>query len=317
MKKIITECQMKILREHYPLKGASFCALLTGLSPNYIRKQCHRNGIKVNIELKKQLKIDLKNKIKKEKAEQRTKIREARIKQQQISKQIKIQSKIDNQKVNHLQFLNIKTPEVAYILGFLWADGWIYKNRITTQCRKEDLETIKHIFLRTGDWKISDRNTLNRQPQLVIGTGNPIIASFLKENGYLAKSGGDAGQILSKIPDNLKHYWFRGLIDGDGCFYVNEKNRCYQFSVCSTYDQDWTYFVNLCNSLSIRHGIQRRVEVTKLGEEQFHSTVRISNRTDIIKLGDYIYQGYEADKMGFPRKYEKLKLIKIANGVQC
>ena len=40
------------------------------------------------------------------------------------------------------------------------------------------------------------------------------------------------------------------------------------------------------------------------------SIIKITNKKDIAKLGDYIYQNYKQDQMGFPRKYEIYKFIK-------
>jgi len=53
-----------------------------------------------------------------------------------------------------------------------------------------------------------------------LGFKNPL--ELLVDNDYKLKSYNSADKILSKIPNSLHHYFFRGLIDGDGCFYLNK-----------------------------------------------------------------------------------------------
>jgi len=127
----------------------------------------------------------------------------------------------DEYNIHPQQFFDIKTPEVAYILGLLWADGYVSNIRsgiIAIAALEDDLETVKHIFLSTGKWNLNKRQLPNRRPQMTIQTTNKPLTTFLANNDYIVKSIASADKILSKIPNELQHYWFRGLIDGDGCF---------------------------------------------------------------------------------------------------
>jgi len=212
--------------------------------------------------------------------------------------------------VNPLQFINPTTPEVAYILGLLWADGYIGKNNaVNIQAVRTDLDLLYKHFLTTGNWKIYYRTPKNRKEQATIHKGNMMLANFLKENDYTIKSDKSACKILSIIPENLKHYWFRGVVDGDGCFYIRNK-KSYQFSLASSYQQDWTYFEDLLKSLNIKYNIQRRIQIRKNLPSTQSSVIRISNKNTIKILGEYIYQNYEIDKIGLHRKYEKFLQIK-------
>lgn len=211
-------------------------------------------------------------------------------------------------KVNPSQFIDIISPEVAYILGIIWADGNIYKkgyqNRIVISCKSEDLDLLKNIFLNTGKWAMSYHTQENRKKQLTIGTSNKKLTNFLIENDYLAKSIKSADKILSRIPENIKHYWFRGLVDGDGCFYINKPRYLRQFSVTAPYNQDWGYLEKLCNSMNIKYVIKRWKQLQR-GKIHCSSVLRITNKLDILKIGNYIYKNYNSDKIGLPRKYNK------------
>jgi len=105
--------------------------------------------------------------------------------------------------------------------------------------------------------------------------------------------------------NKLKHYWFRGLIDGDGCFYYYKPklgSTLRQFALASTYEQDWGYFESLCDELQINYKIKRNKNL-----KSSSSYLRITNKDGIIKLGEYIYKNY--DNIGLDRKYKKFKTI--------
>jgi len=215
-------------------------------------------------------------------------------------------------------FIDIRTPEVAYILGLLWADGYIDKTndrqsfRIAIECSSKDLDTLIPTFLRSGKWNINYRTRPNRQAQTCISTSNRYLWKFLDENNYSDKSGVSANKILSKIPSHLKHYWFRGIIDGDGSFYY--KNSTKQFNCSSSKFQDWGFFTSLFEELEIRKFVIREnVQLTNessSGIASAYSDVRITNQLDIIKLGEYIYQNYEIDSIGLRRKFDTFLKIK-------
>ena len=50
------------------------------------------------------------------------------------------------------------TNELAYVLGFIWADGWIfdgkYSKEIRVECIQDDLELLLPTFQQTGKWNI-------------------------------------------------------------------------------------------------------------------------------------------------------------------
>lgn len=209
-------------------------------------------------------------------------------------------------------FINIKTPEAAYILGLIWADGSINitkrkfrdSYRITLTNREVDAVYYTPIFKKTGNWNCC-RKLTDYSPILCFDATNEILVKFLIENDYKSKSWESADKILSKIPEHLKHYWFRGLVDGDGTI-VNWKKRytTTHFSICSGHKQDWTYMKELCNRLNINYKIYKTQN-----EKGRASYFRMCGRENIINICNYIYQNYENDKIGLPRKYLKFKEI--------
>lgn len=216
------------------------------------------------------------------------------------------------------QFLTVKKPEIAYLLGLIWADGYVKHgsnirktgsihefNRIEVSMNTSDMELLVPLFNFTGKWCIYTRCRLNRKSSTSVITNNAPLVKFLCDHDYHVKSESSACKILSEIPQHLKKYWFRGVIDGDGCFYLNPKNKQVQFGITSSLNQNWTYFENLLANLGIRFTFQKISR--NIGE---HSTLRITNGEGIIKLGNYIYDEFQIDKIGLERKYQKYLQIK-------
>lgn len=202
------------------------------------------------------------------------------------------------------------TKELAYVLGFLWADGWIYKSKsrneiysVSTECVYDDLILLEPIFLSIKDikWSSHCRSRANRRKQMTISTCNKEFAKFLIDNDYSSKSNFSPTKILKLIPKKLKIYFFRGLIDGDGCFYISPNKKCLQFNIGSTFEQDWNSVESFFNENDIRYTIVKRI--SKKGHKD--SCIRITSKYDIFKLGDILYKN--DDKIYLPRKFEKYK----------
>jgi hypothetical protein len=288
MKQKFTQEELNFLFKKYPTNGIKYCA-----------EQLNRTEISIQRKVSK-LKLKINDISRKER-------------QRIAGKNRDVYHKKHN--INEDMFFNIKEPAVAYFLGLLWSDGYIIskgsgkENSIKIEAKKSDLIEIIDTLSTMGKWTISTRTRPGRQEQMLICTSNRILVDFLVEHGYLNKKIESADKILSKIPDNLKHYFFRGLSDGDGCFYINEKNKCYQYSIASTYEQDWSYIKSLFNLLDLKYTI---VYTNKHNSKS--SVIRLTNKKGIIKFGNYIYSG---ESFGFSRKYEKYKLISDAHESAC
>lgn len=225
-----------------------------------------------------------------------------------------LRSKSNNDcNINPQLFYNLNSPEIIYLLGLIWADGSLYQSNnknvstIGFTMVKEDLFDIQVVIDSIGKWNYYERiqPISSWKSSVNITTNNKRIYDFLINNDYGDKSKISADKIISKIPNKLKHYWFRGLIDGDGCFYYYKPKLgsiLRQFALASTYEQDWGYFESLCDELQINYKIKRNKKL-----KSSSSYLRITNKNGIIKLGDYIYKDY--DNIGLDRKYKKFKMI--------
>lgn len=203
-------------------------------------------------------------------------------------------------KVDFNYLINPTSKFSAYILGFIWGDGYINwkTQRVSIEIVKTDFDEISS-FIDLSNWLTYTRNRKGRKEQIYSCISDTKIIEFLKSNGFENKSGKCPSKIINFFDKQVLHYWFRGYSDSDGCFYINHKNYLRQYSLASTYDQDWSVIKTLCNNLDIQnYQIQQRL--TKNGNS---SCFRISKAKEIFKFGNFIYQDY--NNLGLERKYNK------------
>jgi hypothetical protein len=170
------------------------------------------------------------------------------------------------QNVPITDFININKKEVAYFLGFLWADGYVHhyfsKNInhyvVSIEIKSEDAEMIKHIFLEFGKWNIQKRKRGDHGEVTLLTTNNKDLYYFLYDCGYTNKSISEPTLILNKIPEELKMYFWKGLFDGDGS--VGLSGRGAYFEIASTYDYKYFEITKFITNFGVeKYNIYRQV----------------------------------------------------------
>jgi hypothetical protein len=201
--------------------------------------------------------------------------------------------------LNRYRNLNELSIFEIYILGYLWADGHINKKNIVTLGLKEsDSITLVDNFVNLGqNWKF-----IKNKNNLVCSNSTVELGRLLNKYDFDIKSKTQPTKILNELNDNNIRYFLLGLSDGDGCFYCYKKGGTYQYIINSCYEQDWSYIENIYKSLDIKYSIQRLIRKNRDGK---HSCIRITNKKDVIKWGEYLYKNYEVNKIGLKRKYDK------------
>lgn len=209
-----------------------------------------------------------------------------------------------NQKLNHF------TDEEIYILGFLWADGYLngenIKRNLQCEILYKDFISLQSTFNKVGKWgkfkrQASIKNGVSRQARIsLIISDTKLIQKLISSFNFDKKNYICPTKLLNKIPKKKQYLFYRGYSDGDGCFYITNKAK--HFFIGSTYDQDWTHIIDLFKRLKIRHyNIQKNI--TKLGHKD--SRIRVSSLDAIAKIAQYLYQ--DRLDIGLKRKYEKVK----------
>lgn len=210
----------------------------------------------------------------------------------------------DSRKINPEQFYKIETPEVAYFLGYIWADGYCKRQKsgahiLSMLIVDEDYLQVKGTFDKIGEWGITKFWPKPRGKYAAhIYAGNKPLVSYLISKDYHIKSAASPDKILETIPDNLKHYFWRGYFDGDGSFRI--RKGVYQAYFCGSFAQDWDAHCRLLDRLGIKYKINKK-PVKKAGS----SVICVSSLEGVYRLGEYLYQGRDIDNIGLPRKYNQ------------
>jgi hypothetical protein len=268
--------KIDILKDNYYNFGSKYCSKLLGVSISSIQNKAFKLKLNVNPTVKSSLLSESQG--------------------------------VTN--IDYNSFVKLDTPEIIYFLGLFWADGYMYQNKnnstIGIGLVEGDMKELEPHLDKIGKWnkRINDSKKISSwKPTKSLLTNNKRLYDFLVSFDFKDKSLKSADKILGVVPENLKHYFFRGLIDGDGCFYINTKSKSTQrqFSISSTTNQDWTYIIDIFNRLGIK---KYKINIGK------GSNIRVVNKEGIVKMGDYIYQNYRNDKIGLLRKYNKFIEIK-------
>lgn len=192
-----------------------------------------------------------------------------------------------------------------YIMGFFWADGYLHEseNKLELSILTEDFNDIHSLF-DIKKWSIRHRIRTGRKSQTTIGVYKKETCNIFKEKyNYIHKSL-ECPNFISKIPNELLHYFIRGFFDGDGCFYISKNGKQKQCYLCGSYEQNWMWIEKIFNELNIKYTIKRKIQ----NINSKYSIIYI-NKNSIGRFGKYIYEDYETDKIGLKRKYEKFILI--------
>lgn len=206
-------------------------------------------------------------------------------------------------KINENYFDTIDTPEKAYILGLLFADGHNELKKHTVamslvETDKDHLERIRSILgsekpLEFLDYSQKLFNGYKCQNQYRLLLFNSHICKTLL--GYGMVSNKSASLFYPQIDTALNQHFIRGYFDGNGCMCFSQ-GKHYISTIVSTSD--------MCNSISqiLKQEIGINSSVldapNKNGITQY---VSISGRLQVKKFMEYLYK--DAD-LYLDRKYQ-------------
>lgn len=206
-------------------------------------------------------------------------------------------------------FEEIDTPNKAYILGFLYADGNVSgkNNLIQMGLQARDVHILEKIKSELGCierpliFDERSKKNSNKQDVYILSIKNKKMHDDLGIWGIVPRK----TKILTYpnfLSSDLHRHFIRGVMDGDGCVH-NSKTHC--VDICGTF--------NFCNTLKeiIEQYLDIHVSVICKSKIQNSDTFRvsISGRNQCVKFLTWLYEDAE---MYLYRKYE-LYLSKYCN----
>jgi hypothetical protein len=149
-------------------------------------------------------------------------------------------------KINENYFEIIDTEEKAYFLGFILADGCIYAanypSRPSSSLNLEIHEKDKYILEKLKSELQVNKKICTRKAKKcchIRFSSNKLCQDLSKYDIVPHKTFKAKIPKLNLIPDSLKHHFFRGLFDGDGCIYsgtTKTQRKYFVFNIVGTLD---------------------------------------------------------------------------------
>lgn len=221
---------------------------------------------------------------------------------------------------NDTYFNDISTPDQAYWLGFIYADGWIsirptcYNGvhsggdhyEFGMQLQRGDRyileklnETLgnKHIIKdceKTSVILNNKKETHSQSSVLRVYSKNIVLG--LMNNGIDTHKSNS--NIFPKVSDNLFPDFLRGYIDGDGCIYKNKKNNLSVHLTGANRD----CFEYIQEKLKINFNIETKIYVEHIPNYMDKFRLYCFRKEDVKKFLDMIY--YNNDLIKLDRKYK-------------
>lgn len=206
--------------------------------------------------------------------------------------------------INEKYFDCIDTPNKAYILGLLYADGnnLTKKQEITLalqECDKHILERIKNELEYTGPLRFVNYayKNIKYKNQYVLNIANKHLSEMLNTLGVW----NNKSLILewpSWLEQSLCSHFVRGYFDGDGCLYISKNNKVQEISIVSTK----MFLLGLQNVVKQAIDVNLHVKKHEPKYKEVTKIVRINSKNDVKKFLDWIYK--DSDLM-LQRKYDK------------
>ena len=199
--------------------------------------------------------------------------------------------------LNDKFFDRVDSENKAYILGFLYADGFVSKTTtclsVTIQAR--DISVLEHINKSLA----SDRPIATKGNYRSFSIVNKQLHKSLVLLGCVPQKTFDIR--LPKISDGLMLHFLRGYFDGDGYLNIRKKRKASGIcAFCSNYK-----FCEDVRSFLSNHGISSRV-YRRNTRNPLCAEVRVGRFTDIEHLYHLMYDDASFFMERKERKFREL-----------
>lgn len=206
-------------------------------------------------------------------------------------------------KFNENYFNEIDTPNKAYFLGFIYADGCVFppKNSCAIKLTREDDYILEQFKQELGSTKpltyTKSKPIVGTQyvgkAQSKIEINSKTMVADLQRLGVTQNK-----SLMLKFPEKMMFMkdFIRGYFDGDGCIY-NSQGRIMLNFVGSE-----NFCKGLCEFLRASLDINVVAKQEKRGNSWYVYVLRIG---DVLKFCNYIYQDRNCIKLN--RKFEKFE----------
>lgn len=207
------------------------------------------------------------------------------------------------------KFFDTWSPQMAYVVGFTYADGSTHRTSLSWQLQSRDrniLEKIKKAMDCSYPITTQRNNAACR-----LRISNQVLLGGVSRLGLMPKK--KFRNAIPKIPLEVLRHFIRGFLDGDGWIVLREGRTELDVGFCGGNEK----FLSSLNSaisqaLEIKPGkVRRKVKTTaKLKQSVTYQLEFYSGKA--FKIARWIYDNLSTSDLYLERKYEKyLKANKL------
>lgn len=216
--------------------------------------------------------------------------------------------------LNEDYFKEIDNEDKAYILGFIYADGYVgddkFNNLVIAVSEKDKciLEKIKDKISFTGSIRTIcnvEGCYKNSKPKVVLNFSSKELTSDLRKLGlYPNKS--TTMKKLPKIREDLYRHFIRGYFDGDGTIAFSKKTSYHTLKtgVTKKYIYDSVVW-NVIGTNEFLDDMRRYLPVSVIDSKcnvEGMKYLRTDSRQALVSIYDFMYKD---SSIYLERKYEK------------
>lgn len=218
-------------------------------------------------------------------------------------------------KARHSQYIadfnyfdDINTEAKAYFLGFIYADGCLYRNTLKISISKVDVDILQKL---TEEMKANHPiREIADGTQVEIQISQDVLKDALNKHGVVPAKTHKLECIPSTIPSELTRHFIRGYFDGDGsfsCYELKSGQRIgdhkYSFGIVGTesFLEDVRQYVQSQAGIKLSGKLQQRWD----RNNNTRSLVG-SGKQQTLTFVDWLYKDAN---MYLDRKYQKYRQL--------
>ncbi|MEK7472609.1 MAG: LAGLIDADG family homing endonuclease [Patescibacteria group bacterium] len=204
------------------------------------------------------------------------------------------------------KFFNKWSSQMAYILGFTYSDGNIYKSTLAWDIQKRDRELLVKIRRAMN----SNHPIKERSHSVRLRISNLKLISGAIKRGLMEKK--SKRMILPSIPTKFISHFMRGFLDGDGWVVLrNGRNEADIGFVSGNQKFLENVSLRIFEETGIKGHVRAKFKITPNG---FRSTTYLMEyfSNNAVRVGNWIYSHLSQKDLKLRRKYMKyLKAVKL------
>lgn len=213
-------------------------------------------------------------------------------------------------------FENIDTEAKAYWLGFILADGCIYKNQLIISIQEEDGYLLEDLSKLLGVESIKLRliKKINERykNQLSLNISNSKLIADLAKYGIISNKSHKS--YFPDIPEELYSHFIRGVFDGDGSISRPKKAAYHTFNICGN-----NLLIEKIQEILIKNC---KLNKTKLSiPKKEHANIKVviySGNRQCLKIKEFIYKNATIYMKRKKDKFDSIVVVwKTENNVEA